>query len=248
MSKQDKGQRSWFQCVWRGITAFMITVFLFSIGIVVLYRYIPVRYTPLMLIRTIEAKKAGKDFHIHKEWVPIEQISPHMVRAVMASEDNLFLKHSGFSMKQIKLAIAEKQSGRRTRGGSTITQQTAKNVFLTPSKTYFRKAVEAYFTLLIEFVWGKERIMEVYLNVIEMGDGVFGVSAAAECYFHTSPSNLTKQQAALIAVCLPNPRRMSPANPSNYVRKRQAQILNLMPKLGKIDLNSDSEEQSKIKS
>lgn len=212
--------------------------FVLSIGVVVLYKYVPVNYTPLMLIRSCEALKNGKKVERHHQWTPIEQISPHMVRAVMASEDNLFLRHHGFSIKQIKLAIEEKQSGKRIRGGSTISQQTAKNTFLTPSKTYIRKAFEAYFTVLIELIWGKERIMEVYLNIIEMGDGIYGISAASEIYFHTTPARLNPAQSALIAVCLPNPRVMSPKNPSNYVRKRQRQILNLMPKLGKIDLQN----------
>lgn len=225
----------------RGIGITLLTCFMMSIAVVVLYKYVPVHYTPLMLIRSCEALKNGKKVERYQKWTPIEQISPNMVRAVMASEDNLFLQHKGFSFKQIQLAIKEKQSGKRTRGGSTISQQTAKNAFLTPSKTYLRKALEAYFTVLIEIIWGKERIMEVYLNIIEMGDGIYGIAAASEIYFHTTPKRLTTSQAALIAVCLPNPRRMSPEHPSSYVKKRQTQILKLMPKLGKIDLKNPKE-------
>ena len=225
----------------RGIGITLLTCFMMSIAVVVLYKYVPVHYTPLMLIRSCEALKNGKKVERHQKWTSIEQISPNMVRAVMASADNLFLQHKGFSLKQIQLAIKEKQSGKRTRGGSTISQQTAKNAFLTPSKTYLRKALEAYFTVLIEIIWGKERIMEVYLNIIEMGDGIYGIAAASEIYFHTTPKRLTTSQAALIAVCLPNPRRMSPEHPSSYVKKRQTQILKLMPKLGKIDLKNPKE-------
>ena len=231
-------KKNLMQCLLRWIGGVVVGCFLLSILSVVVYKYVPVTYTPLMLIRTIEAHQAGKTFVIKHHWTPIEQISPHMVRAVMASEDNLFLKHSGFSIDQIRLAIEEKQRGKRVRGGSTISQQTAKNVFLIPSKTYLRKAVEAYFTVLIELIWSKERIMEVYLNVIEMGDGIFGIAAASEAYFHIAPQHLSSSQAALIAVCLPNPRKMSPSAPSQYVRKRQQQILKLMPKLGKIDLTA----------
>lgn len=236
--KKQTNRVSWSKRLLRWIGGILIGCFLLSVLSVVAYKYLPVPYTPLMLIRSVEALGEGKQVTIRKQWVPIEQISPYMVRAVMASEDNLFLQHSGFSIRQIKLAIEEKQQGKRVRGGSTISQQTAKNVFLTPSKTYLRKAIEAYFTVLIEIIWGKERIMEVYLNVIEMGDGVYGVGAAAEYYFNTSPKRLTKSQAALIAVCLPNPRKMSPKNPSRYVLKRQSKILDLMPKLGEINLKA----------
>lgn len=232
---------TWKQRCLRGIGFTLLTCFMLSIGTVVLYKFVPIHYTPLMLIRSCEALKNGKKVERHHQWTPIEQISPNMVRAVIASEDNLFLQHKGFSFKQIQLAIKEKQSGKRIRGGSTISQQTAKNAFLTPSKTYLRKALEAYFTILIEIIWGKERIMEVYLNIIEMGDGIYGVAAASEIYFHTTPKQLTSSQSALIAVCLPNPRRMSPEHPSSYVRKRQTQILKLMPKLGKIDLQNTKE-------
>lgn len=211
-----------------------VAVFLLlSVGMTVLYKYVPVRITPLMLLRKTEARKQGKTLTVRRQWIPLEQISPEMVRAVIASEDNLFLSHHGFSERGIRQALQERlEDGHVRHGGSTITQQTAKNVFCTPRRSYVRKAFEAYFTVLIEWIWGKERIMEVYLNVIETGDGVFGVEPASLLYFGHTAKTLNRKEAALIAVCLPNPRRMHADRPSAYVRKRQAQIVVLMPKLG----------------
>lgn len=207
-----------------------------TIGLVTLYKFVPVYITPLMIIRTIEAAGDGKEYSITREWVPIDQISPEMVRAVIASEDNLFPTHNGFDIDGIRKAMKHNQSGGTIHGGSTISQQTAKNVFCTNNRNFIRKGFETYFTILIEAIWGKERIMEVYLNVIETGDGMFGVEAAARKYFKRSASKLTRSQSALIAVCLPNPRRFSPSHPSSYIIKRQLAIMNLMPKLGKIEL------------
>lgn len=154
-----------------------------------------------------------------------------MAQAVIASEDNLFLEHSGFSIDDIKKALQQNQKGKRIRGGSTISQQTAKNVFLWNKRSYVRKGLEAYFTVLIELFWSKQRIMEVYLNVIEMGDGIYGTQAAAMEYFGKDASKLTRRQAAAIAVCLPNPRKFSPVNPSSYIRRRTNAIVSLMEKL-----------------
>lgn len=236
MTKKKTFGKKCRRFIFRSLLYIILGFFVFTLSSVLVYKYVPVYYTPLMFIRQMQAWQTGEHLHIRKEWVPIQQISPNMVRAVIASEDNLFTHHWGFSQKAIQQAWEDNKSGKRIRGGSTITQQTAKNVFLTPSRTYVRKAFELYYSLLIECIWGKERIMEVYLNVIEMGDGIFGVEAASEIYFNTTAKNLTKSQSALLAVCLPNPHKMSPAHPSAYVRKRQAQILVLMPKLGKIEL------------
>ena len=161
--------------------AFFVLTFLWAL----ILRWCPVYVTPLMIQRTIEYR-GDKNYYIHKTWVPYKRISPEMARAVIASEDNLFDKHSGFDWKAIKQAQKEYESGKRRRGGSTISQQTAKNVFLLPHRSMVRKGFEAYFTVLIEFLWSKERIMEVYLNVAEMGKGIFGVEAAAEHHFGTS--------------------------------------------------------------
>lgn len=202
---------------------------------VVAYKYIPVYYTPLMFIRVFEQFQDGKKVKLSHTWTPLDKIAQPLVQAVVASEDNLFLDHNGFDIEQIQKARTEAEKGKRVRGASTITQQTAKNVFLWPGKTYIRKGIEAYFTLLIEWIWGKERIMEVYLNSIEMGDGIYGAEAVAQAHFHKPAYKLTKNEAALIAATLPNPRKFNSGKPSPYMLKRQAKITSLMGKLIKIE-------------
>ncbi|MDD3079573.1 MAG: monofunctional biosynthetic peptidoglycan transglycosylase [Paludibacter sp.] len=224
----------------------LIIFLLGSISWVILARFIPVYITPLMVIRSVEAVFDGKSPKNEKHWVPIEDISSNMVQAVVASEDNLFMEHWGFSFNDIEKAAKHNKKGKRIRGGSTISQQTAKNVFLWPQRSYFRKGLEAYFTVLIELFWSKERIMEVYLNVIEMGDGIYGVEAASNEYFNKSATKLTKSQAALIAACLPNPRKYNAVNPSSYIRKRQVKIISLMGKIKKVDFHK-KEKISKTK-
>lgn len=219
----------------RFVLKLILWFFIITVSWVILTRFVPVLVTPLMVIRSVEAVADGKAPKIKKDWVSIDKISPHMIQAVVASEDNLFMHHNGFSLKDIEKAYKQNKKGKRIRGGSTISQQTAKNVFLWPDRSWVRKGLEAYFTVLIEFFWSKERIMEVYLNVIETGDGIYGVQAASEIYFNKSASKLTKSQAALIAVCLPNPRRFNPAKPSNYIQRRKNHIVNLMGKIEKVD-------------
>ncbi len=181
--------------------------FLSSIALVVLFKFVPVPFTPLMLIRQVEARSEGRRLEIHHEWVPIEEISPELIAAVIDEEDARFYEHRGFDWDAIQCAHRYNQRmGESIRGGSTISQQTAKNIFCTPSRTYVRKVFEAYFTILIEFIWGKERIMEVYLNSIEMGDGVFGAEAAANYHFRTSAAALDRYEAYYIARGLCNPR------------------------------------------
>ncbi|NDP22732.1 MAG: monofunctional biosynthetic peptidoglycan transglycosylase [Paludibacter sp.] len=219
--------------------------FILSISWVVIARFVPVFFTPLMAIRTIESIFAGNIPKNSKKWVPIEGISPNMVQAVVASEDNLFMTHYGFSIVDINKAIKHNNKSKRIRGGSTISQQTAKNVFLWPNRSYIRKGLEAYFTVLIELIWSKERIMEVYLNVIEMGDGIYGVEAAALEYFGVHASQLSKSQAALIAACLPNPRRFNAGNPSGYIQRRKDKIVSLMNKLEWINFYKKDEPKAK---
>jgi monofunctional biosynthetic peptidoglycan transglycosylase len=213
----------------------LLAGFLLSIVSVVILRFVPVAITPLMVIRSVEQVFDGKPVKLDKKWVPIDKISHNMIQAVVASEDNLFMEHFGFDEKAIENALKHNAKGKKIRGGSTISQQTAKNVFLFPDRTYVRKALEAYFTLLIEAIWSKERIMEVYLNVIETGDGIYGVEAAAENYFHCHASELKRSQAVLIAVSLPNPRKFDPAHPSPYLLKRQAKIMRLMKKIEQVE-------------
>ena len=180
-----------------------IFLFVFSLLWVVAGKVVPVYYTPLMFIRLYEQFQDGKPLKLKHTWVPMSKIAQPMVQAVISSEDNLFMEHRGFDIEQIKKAKNEADRGKRVRGASTISQQTAKNVFLWPGKSYIRKGIEAYFTVLIEWVWGKERIMEVYLNSIEMGEGIYGVEAVAREQFNKPPYKLTKRQAALIAATLP---------------------------------------------
>lgn len=189
------------------LTNLLLSFLLGSIVLVLLFKFVPVPFTPLMLIRQWEAKQEGHELDIQHEWVSIEEISPHLVAAVVDVEDAHFYEHSGFDWDAIRCAHQyNKRAGRSVRGGSTISQQTAKNIFCTPSRTYVRKAFEAYFTILIEFIWGKERILEVYLNMIEMGDGVFGAEAAANYHYRISASDLHRGQAYDIAYGLCNPR------------------------------------------
>jgi len=223
--------------IFRYIGIALLVGFLLSILSAVILRFVPVAITPLMILRSAEQVIDKKPVKLNKTWVPIDKISQNMVQAVVASEDNLFMEHFGFDEKAIEQAIKHNAKGKRIRGGSTISQQTAKNVFLLPDRSYVRKVFEAYFTLLIECVWSKERIMEVYLNVIETGDGMYGVEAASETYFHCHAAQLTRPQAVLIAVSLPNPRKFNPGHPSPYLLKRQAKILNLMRKIEKVDFS-----------
>lgn len=222
--------------LWGIIKKILILFFGTSILAVVLYRYVPVYITPLMVIRAVEQKNAGKPVKFNHDWVSIDEISHNMPQAVAASEDNLFMSHHGFDFEQIQKAIDEAKRGKRHRGASTITQQTAKNVFLWNGGGYFRKTLEAYFTVMIELLWSKERIMEVYLNSIEMGDGIYGVEAVAQKNFGKKASKITRRECALIAATLPNPLRFNSARPSAYVLKRQKQILRLMNQITSINM------------
>lgn len=191
----------------RLLTNLLLSLLLGSIALVLLFRFVPVPFTPLMLLRHVEADQQGRHLEIQHEWTPLEDISPDLIAAVIDHEDAKFYEHRGFDWDAISYAYEQNQRyGRIVCGGSTISQQTAKNIFTFHSRTYLRKAVEAYFTVLIEFLWGKERIMEVYLNSIEMGDGVFGAEAAAQYHYRISASDLHRGQAYNIASGLCNPR------------------------------------------
>lgn len=198
------------------------------------YKFFPVYVTPLMVIRAFEKRPDGENRCWQHDWVPLEEISPNLVCAVMASEDDRFLSHHGFDVTAIKKARIENKTRKRPRGASTISQQTAKNVFLWPKSSYFRKGMEVYFTFLIELFWSKERIMEVYLNSIEMGPGIYGAQAVAKAHFKKDAAKLSRPQAALIAATLPNPRRFDSSHPSAYMLKRQGAILKLMDNIGPV--------------
>lgn len=202
--------------------------FISTILMVVVYRFMPVYITPLMVIRSTQQVFRGESPVWHHTWVPFDKISSNLPMAVIASEDNRFATHNGFDFEEIQKAMKENEKRKRKRGASTISQQTAKNVFLWPQSSWVRKGLEVYFTWLIELCWSKERIMEVYLNSIEMGKGIYGVQAAAKYKFNTTAAKLSAGQCALIAATLPNPIRFNSAKPSPYIMKRQGQILRLM--------------------
>jgi monofunctional biosynthetic peptidoglycan transglycosylase len=195
-----------------------------SFSVVLLFKFVPVPFTPLMGIRALEHNAAGKDMVCSHEWVPIDEISLNLQKAVIASEDGRFLEHWGFDFEAMQKAFKNNQKGKRLKGGSTISQQTAKNVFLWQGRSYVRKGLEAYYTVLIELIWGKKRIMEVYLNSIEMGDGVYGAEAAAKHWYRKDAASLTRYEAAGIAAILPNPRKYKASNSSSYINRRKAKI------------------------
>ena len=210
--------------IWRLLKWILILFFSTSILAVIAYRFIPVYITPLMIIRCAEQLSDNKSPVIHHTWKPLDKISKHLPVAVMASEDQKFLKHKGFDVEAIEQAYKENKVRKRRRGGSSITQQTAKNVFLWPKSNFVRKGFEAYFTVLIELFWSKQRIMEVYLNSIEMGPGIYGAEAVAKYHFNKNASQLSRDECALIAATLPNPIRYSSKSPSPYMKKRQRDI------------------------
>jgi monofunctional biosynthetic peptidoglycan transglycosylase len=197
-----------------------------SVLTVCIYKFINPPVTPLMLMRVVEGAYEGNNVGIEKTWKPYNEISPHFFRAVIVAEDGKFLRHDGFDWKAIENAkkFNERMKGKKIRGASTISMQTAKNVFLPHSRNMVRKAFEAYFTVMIEAIWDKKRIIEVYANIVELGDGIYGVEAASQKYFNKPASALTKEEAALLAAVLPNPRRWSAGAPSDYIRRRAAAI------------------------
>lgn len=206
-----------------------------SVSFVVLFKFVPVPLTPLMVIRYFENKAEGKEIYFSHNWEPIDKISMNLQKAVIASEDGTFLTHNGFDFIAMQKAYKSNERGRKIKGGSTISQQTAKNVFLWQGRSYLRKGLEAYFTVLIEVIWGKKRIMEVYLNSIEMGDGVYGAYAATEHWYRKDASSLTMQQAAGIAAILPNPRKFKATSSSSYINNRKTKIVRIMRHVGKIE-------------
>lgn len=200
--------------------------FVFTILITALYRFVNPPITILMVQRCVEQTfSKDRDVRLKKDWVSLEEISPYMVRAVVAAEDNNFRNHNGFDIKAIKYAQKyNERKGKKALGASTISQQTAKNVFLWIQKSYIRKGLEAWHTVLMELWWPKSRIMEVYLNVIEFGDGIYGVEAASQYYFHKHASKLTRREAALLTAVLPSPLTRDPSHP-NYKTNRRANMI-----------------------
>ena len=198
-----------------------------------------------MIIRCAQQVSHGEKLRLKHHWVPLDSMSIYMPVAVMASEDQRFLTHNGFDFIEINKTLEERRSGKRFRGGSTISQQTAKNVFLWPKASWVRKGLETYFTILIEFIWGKERIMEVYLNIIEFGDGIYGCEAAAQHYFGHSASKLTRHEAAQLAVTLPSPLKRNPGHATPYFKRQTSAVEARMAKYGRIDLKTKPKRRGK---
>jgi monofunctional biosynthetic peptidoglycan transglycosylase len=224
-----------WKLILRVLKLFFILFFGTTIFWVIFYRFVNPPVTWLMIERGFERKADGKDWKIDKQWVDFDDIADPMKRAAVAAEDQRFLDHFGFDFKAMEAAIDKNAKSHKLIGGSTISQQTAKNVFLWSGRSYIRKGFEAYFTVLEELFWSKKRIMEVYLNEIEMGDGIYGVEAASQAYFHKPAKDLTKHEAAAIASIFPDPLKWSPTDPSDYVRHRQYLILKNMRRLGPLD-------------
>jgi monofunctional glycosyltransferase len=228
-------RRSLIRKILRLLKFAVFIFFISTILVTIIYRFVPPPVTPLMLIRAGGHAIHGEKMKLAKDWVRLKNISPNMVQAVVASEDNNFRYHYGIDFDAIRKARELNKRSKVLRGASTISQQTAKNVFLWPDRSWLRKGLEVYFTGLIEIFWGKRRIMEVYLNVIEMGDGIYGVEMASQLYFSKPASSLTKGEAALIAAVLPNPRRWSPAAPTSYIQRKQQRIIRAMNRIEKVE-------------
>ncbi|PKG53585.1 MULTISPECIES: monofunctional biosynthetic peptidoglycan transglycosylase [Olleya] len=224
--------------IFRFIAKILVWFVIITVGIVVFYKWVPVPITPLMVIRYFE-KDSPK--LLNHDWEPIENISKNLQLAVICSEDQSFLKHTGFDLNAIEKAYENNKKGKRVKGGSTISQQTAKNVFLWPQRSWLRKGLEVYFTFLIETIWDKERIMEVYLNSIEMGNGIYGAESAAQYWFKKPASKLSKLEASAIAAILPNPRKYK-ANPvTNYIASRKSWIMTQMNFYGTLNYKTEDE-------
>jgi monofunctional glycosyltransferase len=204
---------------------------LLSVLLVLVYKWIPVPHTPLMVIRSLEYPGES----LQHDWVRMEKISPNLQLAVVASEDQQFLHHNGFDYEAIRKAIEENKKRQKARGASTISQQTAKNIFLWPQRSWVRKGFEVYFTFLIELFWSKERILEVYLNSIEMGKGIYGAEAAAKFWFGKTAAKLSPHEAAAIAAILPNPRSYKANPPGNYIQQKKIWIVRQMQNLGQLN-------------
>lgn len=212
------------------VRAFVWSVMAFalvSVAVVLIYRFVPPPGTPLMVLRKFDERYSGK---VRKRWVPLHRISRNVLRAVIASEDARFCRHNGFDFDAIETALKERRRG-GTRGASTITQQTAKNLFLWPNRDFVRKGLEAWFAILLEVLWPKDRIMEIYLNVAEWGDGVYGIESAARRYYRRPARSLTRRQSAYLAAVLPNARIFSPVSPSRITRTRAESVLRRMDRV-----------------
>ena len=222
--------------IWKWVKRIIFFGIIASVLSVLLFKYVMIPFTPLMISRSVEHMVDGKLPKLKKTWVALDDMSPAMPLAAICAEDGKFMTHNGFDFEAMKKAWKNNdKKGKTMKGGSTISQQVAKNVFLWQGRNFVRKGLEAYFTVLIELLWSKHRIMEVYLNVIEMGDGIYGAEAASQAYYKKSCKNLSKGEAALIVACFPNPRVLSPLSPNKQLYFKQQRIVRFMNYTGKID-------------
>lgn len=232
-AQEPAAKPSWKKRIQKWLLKAAIYFFVISIIWVVVLKFVPVWLTPFMVVRKVEALIEGRNSKVYSDWASYDELSKEAALAVVASEDQRFPDHWGIDFKAMQNAFSHNWRGRKIRGASTISQQVAKNVFLWHGRSYIRKALEAYFTLLIEVIWGKERILEVYLNIAETGNMTFGVESAAQRYYGKSAASLTREEAARIAAVLPSPKRFSIKNPSGYVQRRTNQIARQMRMLGR---------------
>lgn len=231
-ARKRGGAWRWFK---RIAVAGIVILFFVPVIWFAVFRFVPVPFTSFMLRGTLAGWQEPQAYTLRHDWVALERISPLLQRAVIASEDQKFLDHYGLDIEAMEKAFDHNQRSRRVRGGSTISQQTAKNIFLWPGRSYVRKGLEAYLTVVMETLWSKERILEVYLNSAEFGRGVYGAEAAARFYFRKPASKLTPREAALLAAVLPAPRKRNPAKPSGYVTAQAGRIQAQMARLGPVE-------------
>jgi monofunctional glycosyltransferase len=232
--------------IWKLLLKVSLWFIVLSVVSVILFRWIPIPITPLMLIRCVEQKMDGKEMKLNKTWKPLEELSPDLQLAVVCSEDQNYLKHNGFDFGAIQKALEHNKKSKKKRGASTISQQVAKNVFLWPGRSWLRKGFEVYFTFLVETFWSKQRIMEVYLNVAEMGPGIYGAEAASKTYFNKSAMQLNKRQAATLTVILPSPLTYNAKRPSAFLNGRINWTLQQMRFWGgKLDYDKEKKKEEK---
>lgn len=247
---QDEfGRLLWGRYFRRLLYKLILWFFGLSIGLTLLYSVLPIPITPLMLQRCWQqAWDSERDIRLEHDWVSFHELSPHLQLAVVCAEDQEFLEHEGFDFEAIEKAYTFNKTHKRKKGASTISQQTAKNVFLWPSRSWLRKGFEVYFTFLIEVIWTKERIMTAYLNSIEFGDGIYGAEAAAKHFFSKPAQSINRYEAALLASVLPNPLILKVNAPSGEVRKRQQWVLGQMRMWGgRIDYDEPNTPRKPVK-
>jgi len=235
-------RRSWWKLSLKGLGLAALAFFTSSLELTLLLRFVPLPCSALMVERRIQSWFNPGPYTSRHAWVSLDEIAPCMGVAVIAAEDQNFAEHFGFDWKAIEKAVEHNEHSNRKRGASTVSQQTAKNVFLWSSRSWVRKGFEVYFTLAIETLWPKKRILEVYLNSVEFGDGIYGVEAASRAYFGRPAKALRPSEAALLAAVLPNPHKFKVASPSPYIQGHQAWILRQMRQLGGDSVVKDLEK------